>query len=235
MERIRASGAEIGVVCAFGQLIREPLLSQLEMLNVHPSLVPRWRGAAPIERAIMAGDAETGATIMRVEAGLDSGPVALAEPTAIEPSDDYGTLSARLAELGGELILRALDLRATGQLELTDQDESKATYAEKIAPDERRLDPTQPAVELERTVRALHPHVGAYLELDGGERLGVRAASAEDGALRPGQLAADSRALRLGCGEGVLRLDVVQPAGKRAMEATAYLRGHPAPRVAQGT
>ena len=231
-ERIRASGAEVGVVCAFGQLIREPLLSELEMLNVHPSLIPRWRGAAPIERAIMAGDAETGVTIMRVEAGLDSGPVALAERTPIEPADDYRTLSARLAELGGELILRALDLRAAGQLELTDQDDSLATYADKIAPTERRLDAARPAAELERTVRALNPHVGAYLELDGGGRLGVRAASAQDGALPPGQLAADGRALRLGCGEGVLRLDLVQPAGKRPMPADAYLRGHPPPRVA---
>jgi len=232
VKRIRASGVEVGVVCAFGQLIREPLLSELEMLNVHPSLIPRWRGAAPIERAIMAGDTETGVTIMRVEAGLDSGPVALAERTRIEPADDYGTLSARLAELGGELILRALDLRAAGQLELTDQDDSLATYADKIAPTERRLDPARPAAELERTVRALNPHVGAYLELDGGGRLGVRAASAQDGALPPGQLAADGRGLRLGCGEGVLRLDVVQPAGKRPMPADAYLRGHPPPRVA---
>jgi methionyl-tRNA formyltransferase len=231
VERIRASGAEAGVVCAFGQLIREPLLSELEMLNVHPSLIPRWRGAAPIERAIMAGDAETGVTIMRVEAGLDSGPVTLADRTPIEPADDYGTLSARLAELGGELILRTLDLRAAGQLELTDQDDSLATYADKIDPTERRLDPARPAAELERTVRALNPHVGAYLELDGGGRLGVRAASAQDGALPPGQLAADGRALRLGCGEGVLRLDVVQPAGKRPMPAHAYLRGHPPPRV----
>jgi methionyl-tRNA formyltransferase len=232
VKRIRASGAEVGVVCAFGQLIREPLLSELEMLNVHPSLIPRWRGAAPIERAIMAGDAETGVTIMRVEAGLDSGPVALAERTPIEPADDYGTLSARLAELGGGLILRALDLRAAGQLELTDQDDSLATYADKIAPTERRLDPARPAAELERTVRALNPHIGAYLELDGGGRLGVRAASAQDGGLPPGQLAADGRALRLGCGEGVLRLDVVQPVGKRPMPADAYLRGHPPPRVA---
>jgi methionyl-tRNA formyltransferase len=232
VKRIRASGVEVGVVCAFGQLIREPLLSELEMLNVHPSLLPRWRGAAPIERAIMAGDAETGVTVMRVEAGLDSGPVALAERTPIEPADDYGTLSARLAELGGELILRALDLRAAGQLELTDQDDSLATYADKIAPTERRLDPARPAAELERTVRALNPHVGAYLELDAGGRLGVRAASAQDGGLPPGQLAADGRALRLGCGEGVLRLDVVQPAGKRPMPADAYLRGHPPPRVA---
>jgi methionyl-tRNA formyltransferase len=227
VERIRASGVEVGVVCAFGQLIREPLLSELEMLNVHASLLPRWRGAAPIERAIMAGDAETGVTIMRVEAGLDSGPVALAERTPIEPADDHGTLSARLAELGGELILRALDLRAAGQLELTDQDDSLATYADKIDSAERRLDATRPAAELERTVRALNPHVGAYLELDGGGQLGVAAASASDGALPPGQLAADGEALLLGCGEGVLRLDVVQPPGKRPMPADAYLRGHP--------
>ena len=179
----------------------------------------------------MAGDPETGVTIMRVEAGLDSGPLALAERTPIEPADDYGTLSARLAELGGELTLRALDLRAAGQLELTDQDDSLATYADKIAPTERRLDPARPAAELERTVRALNPHVGAYLELDGEGRLAIRAASAQDGALTPGQLAADGRALLLGCGEGVLRLEVVQPAGRRPMPADAYLRGHPPPRV----
>jgi methionyl-tRNA formyltransferase len=229
VERIRASGAEVGVVCAFGQLIREPLLVELEMLNVHPSLIPRWRGAAPIERAMMAGDAETGLTIMRVDAGLDSGPVALQERTPIEPKLDYGALSARLAELGGELIVRALDLRASGELELTGQDESLASYAQKIDPAERRLDPTRPAVELERTVRALNPHIRAYLELDGGERLGVRSAAADPGTLPPGQLATDGGALRLGCREGTLRLCVVQPAGKRPMEADAYLRGHPPP------
>ena len=232
VERIRDSGVEVGVVCAFGQLIRDPLLIELEMLNVHPSLIPRWRGAAPIERAIMAGDAETGAAIMRVEEGLDSGAVALSEATPIEPSEDYGALSARLAELGGELIVPALDLRAAGRLELKPQDDSLATYADKIAPSERRLDPARPAADLERTVRALHPHIGAYLELDGGQRLGVCAASAQDGSLAPGRLAADDGELRLGCGEGLLRLDVVQPPGKRPMPADAYLRGHPPPRVA---
>jgi methionyl-tRNA formyltransferase len=232
--RIRASGAQVAVVCAFGQLIREPLLSELELLNVHPSLIPRWRGAAPIERAIMAGDPKTGVTTMRVGAGLDSGPVALQKPTSIGLAEDYGALSVRLAELGGDLIVRALDLRASGQLELTDQDESLATYAEKIAPEERRLDPARPAIELERTVRALNPHIVAYLELDGGRRLGVRAAAVEEGSLPPGRLAADGGTLRLGCAEGVLRLNVVQPAGKRPMEAGAYLRGHPVPRASAG-
>ena len=232
VERIGTAGAEVGVVCAFGQLIREPLLSGLEMLNVHPSLIPRWRGAAPIERTIMAGDGETGVTVMRVEAGLDSGAVALVEPTPVEHSDDYGTLSARLAALGGELIVRALDLRAAGRLEFTEQDDSLVTYAEKISSGERRLDPARRGVDLERTVRALNPHIGAYLELDGGQRLGVGTASAEDGSLPVGRLVADGLALRLGCGEGVLRLDVVQPPGKRPMAAEAYLRGHPPPKVA---
>jgi methionyl-tRNA formyltransferase len=231
VERIRNCGVEVGVVCAFGQLIREPLLVELEMLNVHPSLIPRWRGAAPIERAIMAGDAETGVTIMRVEEGLDSGAVALSEATPIKPSEDCGTLSARLAELGGELIVRALDLRAAGRLELTAQDDTLATYADKISPAERRLDPARPAADLERTVRALSPHIGAYLDVDGGRRLGVRAASAQDGSLAPGQLSADGSTLRLGCGEGVLRLDLVQPPGKRPMPADAYLRGHAPPQV----
>ena len=229
--RIAEAEPDVVIVCAFGAILKEPLLSAFELVNVHPSLLPRWRGAAPIERAIMAGDTETGVTIMQVGAGLDSGPVALRERTPIAPDFDYGSLSARLAELGGELIVRALDLRASGELALTDQDESLATYAEKIAPAERRLDPARPAIELERTVRALNPHIGAYLELDGGERLGVGAAAAEDGALAPGRLEADGRALRLGCREGVLQIRVVQPAGKRPMEADAYLRGHPLPRL----
>jgi methionyl-tRNA formyltransferase len=233
VEGISAATPELGVVCAFGQLISDPLLSDLEMLNVHPSLLPRWRGAAPIERAIMAGDRETGVTIMRVGAGFDSGPMALQESIPIRPGDDYSALSARLAELGGELIVRALDLRAAGRLELTEQDDSAAIYAEKIAPSERRLDPSAgPAGELERTVRALNDRAGAYLELDGGERLGVRAATAEDGDLEPGRLEADGGALRLGCRQGVLRLDVVQPAGKRPMGGDAYLRGHSLPRIA---
>ena len=231
MERVRAADPEVGLVCAFGQLIRNPLLSELELLNVHPSLLPRWRGAAPIERAIMAGDAETGVTIMRVTEGLDSGPIALQESVAISEGDDFGALAERLAKLGGELAVRALELRRDGGLALTEQDDAAATYADKIAPEERRLDPGRPAVELARTVRALTPRVGAYIELEGGERLGVCAAEPEGEALRPGEVEARDGMLRLGCGEGVLRLAVVQPPGKRPMTADAYLRGHPVPRL----
>ena len=229
LERIRSSSAEVAAVCAFGQLIREPLLSELEMLNVHPSLLPRWRGAAPIERAIMAGDEDTGVGIMRVTEGLDSGPVALQERVPIEPDEDFGALVARLAPLGGELIVTAFDLRAEGRLELSEQDDDQATYAEKIEPGERRLDPLRPAAELARTVRALTPHVGAYVETPDGERLGVRAARAEDGNGEPGEFEARDGSLWLGCAEGVLRLDVVQPPGARPMPANAFLRGHRVP------
>jgi methionyl-tRNA formyltransferase len=140
VDAIRAAGPDLGVVCAFGQLIKEPLLSQVELLNVHPSLLPRWRGAAPIERAIMAGDTQTGVSIIRVTEGLDSGPIALQDALAIGDHEDFESLSARLVDLAGDLVVRALDLRAAGKLELTEQDDSSATYAEKIAPAERRLD-----------------------------------------------------------------------------------------------
>jgi methionyl-tRNA formyltransferase len=229
LERIRSSSAEVAAVCAFGQLIREPLLSDLEMLNVHPSLLPRWRGAAPIERAIMAGDEDTGVSVMRVTEGLDSGPVALQERVPIEPDEDFGALAARLAQIGGELIVRAFDLRAEGSLELSEQDDDRATYAEKIEPGERRLDPLCPATELARTVRALTPHIGAYVETPDTERLGVRVARAEGGAGEPGQFEARDGSLWLGCAEGVLRLDVVQPPGARPMPANAFLRGHRVP------
>jgi len=230
LEAVRAARPELGVVCAFGQLIREPLLSELEMLNVHPSLIPRWRGAAPIERAIMARDQETGVTIMRVTAGLDSGPVTLQERVSIAPDDDYGSLAARLAELGGEMILRALDLHRAGGLGYDEQDEVLATYAEKISPADRRLDPSRPAEELEAKVRALRPHIGAYLELEGGERLGVHAARVSPAnALEPGAIVASEGRLVLGCGDGGLLLEAIQPPGGRALAADAYLRGHRPP------
>jgi len=229
LDRIRAAKPEAALVCAFGQLIREPLLSQLPMLNLHPSLLPRWRGAAPIERAMMACDPTTGVCVMRLTEGLDSGPVALREEVPIDPEEDFAALSARLAERGGELLARALDLQAKGSLEFVEQGEEGITYAEKIESGERRLDLDRPAAELAAKVRALTPHVGAYLELPGGERLGVRRAHAVPERLEPGRLATGSDALLFGCREGSLRLEVVQPAGGKAMAVDAYLRGHPLP------
>jgi methionyl-tRNA formyltransferase len=231
LERIAAVRPEALAVCAFGQLIREPLLSRWPMLNVHPSLLPHWRGAAPIERAIMAGEERTGVCVMKVSEGLDSGPVALCEELPIGGEEDFEALSARLAALGGELLVRALDLLAASQLEFAEQDDNAATYAEKIAAEERRLDPLRPAVELARLVRALTPHVGAYLETDDGERLGVRRARAVDVGVKQGEVRAEWGALLLGCGQGALRLEVVQPAGGKPMAADAYLRGHPLPKL----
>jgi methionyl-tRNA formyltransferase len=227
LARIRAAGPRAAVVCAFGQMIREPLLSELPILNVHPSLLPRWRGAAPIERAIMAGDERTGVSIMRLTEGLDSGPVALREAVEIGPEEDFGALSERLAALGGDLLVRALDLQAEDRLELEEQDDAAATYAEKIEPGERLLDPALTAVELALRVRALTPHVGAYLQLDEDSRLGVRRARAVEAELAVGKLEERDGALLLGCGEGALALEIVQAAGGKPMAAEAYLRGHP--------
>jgi methionyl-tRNA formyltransferase len=246
VEAIRTADPDAVPVCAFGQLIKEPLLSEQLMLNVHPSLVPRWRGAAPIERTLMAGDRITGVTIMRVTEGLDSGPIALSEQIEVRADDDYASLSERLAALGGELLVRALDRLAAGDLPFTEQDEADATYAEKISPEERHLDPARPALELERVVRGLTPHIGAHLELDDGGWLGVRAAtvaatppsadadSAADGgepapAPAAGVIEAHRGELLLGCSDGVLRLEVVQPPGGKPMTAADFLRGHRAP------
>jgi methionyl-tRNA formyltransferase len=221
-ERVAAAAPAAMIVCAFGALIKEPLLSDWEILNVHPSLLPRWRGAAPVERAIMAGDTETGVSIMRLTAGLDSGPVCLVGSEPILPDDTYGSLAPRLQRLGGELLIRALDERP----EFLEQEEAGVTYAEKIGPEDRLLDPSRPAVELERTVRALHPHIGARLVREDGTLLGVhRAALAADGP-PAGVLVAEGGDLLLGTAEGALELICVQPPGGKQMEASAYLRGH---------
>jgi methionyl-tRNA formyltransferase len=225
---IAAAAPEALVVCAFGALIKEPLLSQHEILNVHPSLLARWRGAAPIERAMIAGDDRTGVSIMRLTAGLDSGPVALAAPEPIFAHDTFGTLSPRLAELGARLLIEALDL-GLRELRFAEQDEAGATYADKIAPEDRILDPTERAADLERRVRALTPHIGAAVLTGDGERLGVLAATARAaiaGDPGPGELSYTGAEVLLGCGAATtLRLDIVQPPGRRAMDAASFLRG----------
>jgi methionyl-tRNA formyltransferase len=194
---------------------------------VHPSLLPRWRGAAPVERAIMAGDAETGVSIMRLTEGLDSGPVCLRGTEPIRPDDDYGTLAARLQELGGELLVRALDERPPW----VEQDESGVTYAHKIEAADRVLDPARTPAELERTVRALRPHIGARLPLPGGGFLGVIAATPDGPALAPdgGRVRTDGDRLLLDCRGGALELTEIRPPGGRPMPAQAWLRGRPDP------
>jgi len=221
-ESIAAANPAAVVVCAFGALIKEPLLSSHEILNLHPSLLPRWRGAAPIERAIMAGDAETGVSIMRLTAGLDSGPVCLRAGEPIAADDSYGSLALRLELLGGRLLVEALD----GSFEFVEQDEAGVTYAEKIGAEDRLLDPARGAVELERVVRALHPHIGARIARQDGSLMGVRQAAVVTGGPSPGALAVDDGRLLFGTAEDSLELICVQPPGGRAMDGAAYIRGH---------
>jgi len=227
LDRIAAAEPDVLVLCAYGVLVSEPLLSRYEIFNVHPSLLPRWRGAAPVERAIMAGDAETGVSIMRLTEGLDSGPVCLRGAEPIRPDDDYGTLAARLQELAGELLVRALDERPPW----VEQDEAGVTYAYKIEPADRALDPTRTPAEVERTVRALRPHIGARLPLPDGSFLGVSGAAVDGPTLAPagGRVRTDGERLLLDCRGGALELTEVQPPGGRAMPAQAWLRGRPDP------
>jgi methionyl-tRNA formyltransferase len=228
LDRIDSVSPEVACVCAYGVLIKEPLLSAYEMINVHPSLLPRWRGAAPVERAIMSGDERTGVSIMRVTEGLDSGAVCLQEPEPIGPDDDYGTLAERLERLGGELLVRALDERPPYR----EQDESQVTYAHKIQADDRALDPRRPVDELERTVRALRPHIGARVALPDGDFRGVIAARAVPGeGVEPGRVRADGERLLLGAAGGALELTRIRPPGGRPMAAADWLRGRPPERL----
>ena len=223
-ERISAAAPDEVLICAYGALLKEPLLSEHPMLNVHPSLLPRWRGAAPIERAIDAGDEVTGVTIMRPIAEMDAGPICLQREEPIRPDDDYGSLAPRLADLGGELLVETLDSRP----QCNPQPDEGVTLAPKIEPDDRRLDPERTPLELERRVRALNPHIGTWIELEGAERLGVRKAVAvTDGeSPEPGQLRTANGHLIWGTRDGALDLLLVQPPGSRAMDASDFLRGH---------
>jgi methionyl-tRNA formyltransferase len=217
-ERIAAADPDALALCAYGAIVSEPLLSDLPIFNVHPSLLPRWRGAAPIERAIMAGDDLTGVSIMRLVAALDAGPVCLAAQEPIHADDTYGTLAARLEDLGARLLVQALDEVPPW----VEQPEEGLTYAERITAEDRTLDPGRPAIENERIVRALAPHIGARVALEDGSWLGVlRARVAPEGG-GPAELVptADGRLVL-----GGLELLEVRPAGGRPMDASAYLRG----------
>jgi methionyl-tRNA formyltransferase len=213
VERIAEETPEALLLCAYGALIKEPLLSRFGPIrNVHPSLLPRWRGAAPVERSIMAGDAETGTTIMAVTEELDSGPIYVQRPEPIHPDDTYGTLTGRLAPLSAQSLIETLD----AQPEPREQPEDGVTYAEKITAEDRTLEPErESAVELERRVRALTPHIGARIRL-GNDWLGVKAATARE----------DADGISVPTSDGVLVLTEVQPAGGKPMSAADYLRGH---------
>jgi len=228
----RALDLDAAAVVAYGQILPQEALDapRLGCLNLHASLLPRWRGAAPIQRAIMAGDTTTGVQIQQMEAGLDTGPILLSETVAIAPTDTAASLHDKLMETGALMWSRALAALERGSLEAVPQPEEGVTYAKKITAEEARIDWSRPASELADHVRGLSPFPGAWFELDTGKepvRVKVLMASAEDGEGAPGTVLDDN--LLVACGEGALRLMRLQRAGKGAMDAGDFLRGNAVP------
>ena len=228
----RALDLDAAAVVAYGQILPQEALDapRLGCLNLHASLLPRWRGAAPIQRAIMAGDETTGVQIQQMEAGLDTGPILLSETVAIAPTDTAASLHDKLMETGALMWSRALAALERGSLEAVPQSEDGVTYAKKISPEEARIDWSRPASELADHVRGLSPFPGAWFELDAGKepvRVKVLMATAEDGEGAPGTVLDDN--LLVACGEGALRLARLQRSGKGAMDAGDFLRGHAVP------
>ncbi len=223
IEAIAAAGAEALVVVAFGQILRDGVLSRWPCVNVHFSLLPAYRGAAPVERALMDGVEETGVTIMRMDAGLDTGPMLLTASVRIGEREDAGVLVGRLSEIGGPLLVEALDGIAAGTLEATPQPEEGVSFAPKITAEDRVLDLGRPAVELERRVRALSPGIGATCRI-GGEPFKIWSTRAGDEDVPPGLSVVDGR-LVAGCAEGALEILELQPPGRGRMSADAFLRG----------
>lgn len=226
--RFKSLDADVAVVVAYGLILPKAILNEPRFgcFNIHASLLPRWRGAAPIQRAIMAGDAETGVAIMRIEQRLDTGAVCLAERTPIWPDETAGELHDRLAALGAGLMVKALDDLAKGSLACWPQHEAGVTYAAKIEPGETRIDWSRPADQIQYQIQGLSPQPGAWFEIElAGKRERVRAlrAALADGNAKPGTLL--DRNLSIACGKGAVRLTQVQRAGKRPMDAEDFLRG----------
>ncbi|MDQ1314217.1 MAG: methionyl-tRNA formyltransferase [Pseudomonadota bacterium] len=224
---LRAAAADVMVVAAYGLILPQAVLDlpRLGCLNIHASLLPRWRGAAPIQRAILAGDTETGITIMRMDAGLDTGAMLLKTPVPILDTDTAASLHDTLAAAGARAIVSALANYST--LEPRAQDESLATYAAKLSKDEAKLDWNLPAETLARAVRAYNPAPGAWTLLDGAP-LKIWSAQACPGAGAAGELLhADADRLVVACGNGALALRELQPAGGKRMTVAAFLAGHP--------
>jgi methionyl-tRNA formyltransferase len=225
---LRALEADLAVVAAYGLILPPPILAApgLGCINLHASLLPRWRGAAPIQRALLAGDRETGITIFQMEPGLDTGPILAMERVAIGPASSAQSLHDELAALAARMIGPVIDDLAAGRAAARPQSEDGVTYAAKVDKAEGRLDWTEPAALLERKLRALNPWPGCWTELE-GQRLRVLAAEIASGRGSPGEVL-DER-LTVACGQGALRLTQVQPAGGSAMASAAFLRGHEVP------
>jgi methionyl-tRNA formyltransferase len=224
----RAHAADVAVVVAYGMILPKTILDAPARgcLNLHASLLPRWRGAAPIQRAIMAGDAETGVVVMKMEEGLDTGPVAMIERVGIGPDMTAGELHDRLARLGADLMVRALAALSRGALTFTPQPAEGVTYAHKITNEEARIDWTRPAGVVHNQVRGLSPFPGAFFEVDlgkGRERIKVLRTGLAEGSGAPGTLLDGTGVIA--CGSGAVRLLQAQRAGKRATGGEEFLRG----------
>jgi methionyl-tRNA formyltransferase len=226
--RFKALNADAGVVVAYGQILPKAILDAPHhgCFNIHASLLPRWRGAAPIQRALLAGDTETGVAVMRIEETLDTGAVCLMERTAIGPDETAGDLHDRLSELGAELMVRALHDLEQGALACWPQHERGVTYAAKIEPGETRIDWSRPAREVHNQIRGLSPHPGAWFEVDLNgkpERVKALRSTLAEGEGTPGTVLDDQ--LTIACGKGSVRLLQVQRAGKRPMPVAEFRRG----------
>jgi len=224
---MRAHGADAGVVVAYGLILPQPILDAFPLgcFNLHASLLPRWRGAAPIQRAIMAGDAETGVMVMKMEAGLDTGPIAMAERVAIGADSTAGELHDELARRGATLMVVALAALERGTLQLTPQAADGVTYATKIEKAETRIDWTKPSRTVHDHCRGLSPFPGAWFETAGTGRVKVLRTTEGVGNGTPGQVLDEQ--LTVGCGEGAVRLIELQRAGRQPMRAEEFLRGTP--------
>jgi methionyl-tRNA formyltransferase len=226
-EAMRVHGADAAVVVAYGLILPKPILETFPLgcFNLHASLLPRWRGAAPIHRAIMAGDQETGVVVMKMDEGLDTGAIAMAERVPIGADATTGELHDELARRGADLMLRALAALEKGQLQLTPQAASGVTYANKIAKSETRIDWTRPWNDVHNHCRGLSPFPGAWCEFPGAGRVKILRTTKGDGNGPPGGVLDDK--LTVACGTGAVRLVQLQRAGKQPMAADEFLRGTP--------
>ncbi|MFL7868017.1 MAG: methionyl-tRNA formyltransferase [Anaerolineales bacterium] len=226
MEQLRAWSPDLIVVAAFGQILRQDVLDlpPFGCINVHASLLPRWRGAAPINAAILHGDEETGITIMKMDAGLDTGPILSQRSVRIGPDETAGSLFETLSQLGADLLLDTLPAYLAGELEPRPQPEEGVTYAPMLKKEEGSLDFSRPAEELERKVRAFNPWPGTFFNWDGG-MLKVHRASISPGKKRKGERLIHNGLPTVGTSDGLLVLEEVQPAGKKAMPGKAFLAG----------
>jgi methionyl-tRNA formyltransferase len=229
---MRAHGADAAVVVAYGLILPKPILEAFPLgcFNLHASLLPRWRGAAPIQRAAMAGDRETGATVMKMDAGLDTGPMAMAEHIPIGPDATAGEMHDMMAQHGAKLMVIAMAALERGTLQLTPQPEAGVTYAAKIEKSETRIDWKEPWQKVHDHCRGLSPFPGAWFELADVGRVKVLRSTQGSGGGRPGQVLDEH--VTIACGQGSVRLVELQRAGGKPMPAEAFLRGTP---VARGS